>query len=104
MAIKAPDPALVDKLVTANRILYSQGIVDGFGHISVRHDSVPDVFLLSCNRAPGLVTREDIVCYDLDGNAVSDNAERPYLERFIHAEIFRARADVGSVVHSHSAS
>lgn len=104
MGIKAPDPALVDKLVTANRILYSQGIVDGFGHISVRHDSVPDVFLLSCNRAPGLVTREDIVCYDLDGNAVSDNAERPYLERFIHAEIFRTRADVASVVHSHSAS
>jgi ribulose-5-phosphate 4-epimerase/fuculose-1-phosphate aldolase len=59
---------------------------------------------LSCNRAPGLVKRQDIVCYDLDGNAVSDTTERPYLERFIHSEIYRARPDVVAVVHSHSPS
>lgn len=98
-----PDPALVDQLVIANRILYDQGIVDGLGHASVRHDQAPDVFLLSCNRAPGLVRRADIVCYDLDGNAVCGTTERPYLERFIHSEIYRARLDVVAVVHSHSA-
>lgn len=98
-----PDPALVDQLVIANRILYDQGIVDGLGHASVRHDQTPGVFLLSCNRAPGLVRRADIVCYDLDGNAVSETTERPYLERFIHSEIYRARPDVVAVVHSHSA-
>ena len=64
----------------------------------------PDVFLLSCNRAPGMVRRRDIVCYDYDGNAVSEGAERPYLERFIHSEIYRARPDVMAVVHSHSPS
>ena len=104
MSVRPPDPSLVDKLVHANRILYDQGVVDGLGHASVRHDSQPDVFLLSCNRAPGLVRRRDITCYDLDGDAVSANAERPYLERFIHGEIYRARPDVAAVVHSHSPS
>ena len=101
--ISAP-PGLVEKLVYANRILYDQGIVDGLGHVSVRHDSAPDVFLLSCNRAPAMVMLSDIVCYDLDAEAVSGAAERPYLERFIHSEIYRARPDVVAVVHSHSPS
>ena len=102
MTLHSPSADVVDKLVYANRILYDQGVVDGLGHASVRHESDPAVFLLSCNRAPGLVRRRDIVCYDLDGNAVSETTERPYLERFIHAEIYRSRPDVMAVVHSHS--
>jgi HCOMODA/2-hydroxy-3-carboxy-muconic semialdehyde decarboxylase len=104
MTIQAPPSDLVDRVVYANRILYDQGVVDGLGHVSVRHPSEPGVFLLSCNRAPGLVKREDIVCYDLDGKAVSETSERPYLERFIHSEIYRVRPDVVAVVHSHSPS
>lgn len=104
MPIQAPPSDLVDRVVYANRILYDQGVVDGLGHVSVRHPSEPGVFLLSCNRAPALVKREDIVCYDLDGNAVSETSERPYLERFIHSGIYRARPDVVAVVHSHSPS
>jgi ribulose-5-phosphate 4-epimerase/fuculose-1-phosphate aldolase len=104
MAIQLPDSDLVDKLVYANRILYDHGIVDGLGHVSVRHPTEPGVFLLSCNRAPAMVRRQDIVCYDFDGNTVSESTERPYLERFIHAELYRARPDVMSVVHSHSMS
>ena len=104
MTIKAPPSDLIDRLVYANRILYDQGIVDGLGHVSVRHPDQEDVFLLSCNRAPGMVKRQDIVCYDLDGNAISETNERPYLERFIHSEIYRARPDVVAVVHSHSPS
>jgi len=104
MTFEAPPSDLVDRLVYANRILYDQGIVDGLGHVSVRHPNQDGVFLLSCNRAPGMVKRQDIVCYDLDGNAVSQTTERPYLERFIHSEIYRARSDVVAVVHSHSPS
>lgn len=104
MTVKLPASDLIDKLVLANRILYDHGVVDGLGHVSVRHDSEPDVFLLSCNRAPAMVRRQDITCYDYAGDAVSDAAERPYLERFIHAEIYRARPDVVAVVHSHSPS
>jgi ribulose-5-phosphate 4-epimerase/fuculose-1-phosphate aldolase len=99
-----PHPELVDKLVYANRILYDHGVVDGLGHVSVRHPERADAFMLSCNRAPAMVRRADIVCYDLDGQAVSPTSERPYLERFIHSEIYRARPDVMAVVHSHSPS
>src|SRR6202051_4169963 len=98
----AADRALVDKLVLANRILYRQGVVDGFGHASVRHDQSPDHFLLARNMAPGLVRREDVVTFDLDGAALDAAGRRVYLERFIHGEIYRARPDVHAVVHSHS--
>lgn len=98
------DSNLVTDLVYANRILYDQSVVDGLGHVSVRNPKDPNSFLLSCNRAPGLVKREDIVCYNFDGDAISPTSQRPYLERFIHGEIFRARPDVMAVVHSHSLS
>jgi ribulose-5-phosphate 4-epimerase/fuculose-1-phosphate aldolase len=104
MTLPAADPALVEKLATANRILFDQGVVDGFGHISVRHDKSPDHFLLSCNRAPGLVRPEDILSYDLNGDLAAPSDKRSYLERFIHSEIYRVRPDVVSVVHSHSPS
>ena len=100
----AADPGLVDKLVAANRILYRQGVVDGFGHVSVRHDASPDHFLLARNMAPSLVWAQDIITFDLDGAAVDAAGRRVYLERFIHGEIYRARPDVHAVVHSHSPS
>lgn len=98
------DPALVDKLALANRILYDQGVVDGFGHVSVRHGGSAGHFLLARNMAPGLVTAADILAFDLDANAVDAAGRRVYLERFIHGEIYRARPDVHAVVHSHSPS
>ncbi len=98
----APSPELVADLVAANHILFDQGVVDAFGHISVRHDKRPDRFLLARNMAPGNVTAADIVEFDLDGNPVNAGGRKVYLERFIHSEIFRVRPDVMSVVHSHS--
>jgi len=100
----AADPALVDKLVLANRILYRHGVVDGFGHPSVRHDKSPEHFLLAKNTAPAMVRREDIVTFGLDGEPIDAAGRRVYLERFIHSEIYRARPDVNAVVHSHSPS
>lgn len=103
MGMNVP-PELAHDIALANRILYDQGIVDGLGHVSLRHPDDPNLFLLSANRAPGLVRPEDIVCYRLDGTALDPQAPRPYLERFIHGEILQARPDVQSVVHSHSMS
>jgi ribulose-5-phosphate 4-epimerase/fuculose-1-phosphate aldolase len=95
---------LTEKLALANRILYDQGVVDGFGHVSARCDDASDRFLLARNMAPGLVAPDDILTFDLGGDAL-DGAGRPvYLERFIHGEIYRARSDVQAVVHSHSPS
>jgi ribulose-5-phosphate 4-epimerase/fuculose-1-phosphate aldolase len=94
--------ALVRDLVIANRVLYAQGVVDAFGHVSVRHDADPRRFLLARNMAPGSVRGEDILKFDLDGNALQGGDRGVYLERFIHGQIYRSRPDVTSVVHSHS--
>ncbi len=103
-ASAAPSRELIEELVIANQILFDQGVVDAFGHISVRHDKRPDRFLLARNMAPSRVTAEDIVEFTLDGEAVNANGRKVYLERFIHAEIFRKRSDVMAVIHSHSHS
>jgi len=100
----AADPTLIDDLVTANRILYDQGVVDGFGHVSVRHDKAPDRFLLARSMAPGLVTAADILVIDRDGEPVDAQRRTTYLERYIHSEIYKAYPAVQAVVHSHSPS
>jgi HCOMODA/2-hydroxy-3-carboxy-muconic semialdehyde decarboxylase len=98
------DPALVADLVSANRILFDQGVVDGFGHVSVRHDKDPNSFLLSRSMAPGLVGAGDLMAFDLASNALGGDQRAAYVERFIHGEIYRARPEIMSVVHSHSPS
>ncbi len=89
-------------LAKASRILAQHEIVDAFGHISCRHPSQPDRFLMSRSMAPALVTPDDIVEIDLDGNLVSQTGSLMFLERFIHSEIYRSQPDIGSVVHSHA--
>src|SRR5262245_57575411 len=98
------DLDLIADLVAANHILYDHGVLDAFGHVSVRHDKQPDRFLLARNMAPGSVAADDILEFHLDGSPVDAQGPRPYLERFIHSEIYAARPDVMAVVHSHSHS
>ncbi|HYB58184.1 MAG TPA: class II aldolase/adducin family protein, partial [Alphaproteobacteria bacterium] len=88
------DAALVEELVAANRILFHQGVVDGFGHVSVRHDKHADRFLLARSMAPALVTSADIMAFALDGEPLLPAGRAVYVERFIHSEIYRARPDV----------
>lgn len=92
------------ELAAANRILYSRGVVDGFGHISARHPKRPDRFFIARNMAPGQVTPADLTELDMNGEPVGEQPGRPYLERYIHSAILRLRPDVMSVVHSHSPS
>ena len=98
--MNVPDQALRD-LVIGNRILAHQNVVDGYGHISVRHPSNPEHFLLSRSRAPELVVEGDIMEFTLDGKVVGDDSRPPYTERFIHGGLYEARPDVNSIVHSH---
>lgn len=101
--IGAIDPALLDDLVAANHVLYDKGVVDGSGHVSVRHNADDRHFLMSRNVAPGQVTKDDILVYGLDSEPVDVGLSmKHYNERFIHGEIYRKRPDVGSVIHSHS--
>ena len=98
------DPRLIEDLVAANRILAAESVVDGYGHVSVRHDKDPNRYLIARSVAPELVTAEDILELDLDSNAVDLRGRKMYLERFIHGEIYKVRPDVKSVVHHHSAA
>ena len=98
------DAALVEDLVAASRILADQGVVDGYGHVSVRHDRDPNRYLMSRSMAPALVTAGDIMEWDLDSDPVDARGRTGFIERFIHGEIYKARPDVKAVVHNHSPS
>jgi HCOMODA/2-hydroxy-3-carboxy-muconic semialdehyde decarboxylase len=98
------DPALVEDLIVANRVLAREGLVDAFGHVSVRHNADPDRYLLSRSLAPALVKESDIIEYDLDSNPVNAGNRAQYSERFIHGELYKARPDVRAIVHNHSSS
>src|SRR5258708_823059 len=100
--IAGVDAGLIEDIVVGSRILADFGVLDGFGHVSARHPTNPNHFLMSRSLAPALVTADDIMEFDLDGNAVDARGRSLFLERFIHSEIYRARPDVMSVVHSHS--
>jgi len=98
------DAAVIADLAAASRILAAQGVVDGFGHVSLRHPSAPDRYLMARSIAPALVTPGDIIEYDLDSRPCNANGRGSFLERFIHGEIYKARPDIRAVVHSHSPS
>ena len=92
------------ELALANRIIAHEGVLDGFGHVSVRHDKDPNKYVMSRHLAPGLVTAGDVLDFTLDSDPILDIGKRYYSERFIHGEIYRARPDVMSVIHCHPPS
>jgi HCOMODA/2-hydroxy-3-carboxy-muconic semialdehyde decarboxylase len=94
--------ALIEDIVVGSRILADFGVLDGFGHVSARDPDNPGHFLMSRSLAPALVTADDIMAFDLDGNAIDPRGRSVFLERFIHGEIYKARPDVMAVVHTHS--
>src|SRR5436305_4387113 len=95
---------VIEELVTANRILAREGVVDSFGHVSARHPDNPQRYLLSRSRAPDCIEKDDIMEFTLEGEPVDPGGRAPYLERFIHGALYEARPDVISVVHNHSES
>jgi len=96
------DPSVLQDLVYANHICADQGVLDGYGHVSVRHPKAPERYFLSRSLSPAVITPDDIMEFDLDSTAVDQRGRLMYLERFIHGEIYKARPDVNAIVHSHS--
>jgi HCOMODA/2-hydroxy-3-carboxy-muconic semialdehyde decarboxylase len=94
--------AVLEDLVAANRILAHEEVLDGFGHISVRHPERPDRYFLSRSRSPALITVDDLMEYDLDCNPIDQRGRMMYAERVIHGGIFKLRPDVNAVVHHHA--
>jgi ribulose-5-phosphate 4-epimerase/fuculose-1-phosphate aldolase len=93
---------VINDLVIANRILAKEDVVDAYGHVSVRHPEDPKRYFLARSLAPELVTKEDIMEFDLESNPLNDDKRQPYLERFIHGAIFEARPEIMAVVHAHA--
>ena len=89
-------------LVLANHILVNEGVLDGFGHVSVRDPENAHRFYIARSMAPALVALEDLVTCNMEGEVIAPVGARTYVERFIHSAIYKARPDVHSVVHSHS--
>jgi HCOMODA/2-hydroxy-3-carboxy-muconic semialdehyde decarboxylase len=92
----------IEDIVAAYRVLAAHGIIDAYGHVSLRSESDPGRYLLARSLAPEIVQASDIVTYDLDSNPLDANGRDSVRERFIHGEIYKARPDVMSVVHNHS--
>jgi len=92
----------LEDIVAGYRVLAAHGIIDAYGHVSVRDENDPNRYLLARSVAPEIVTPDDIITYDLDSKPLDANGRDSVKERFIHGEIFKARQDVMSVVHNHS--
>ena len=102
MPPQTPYETAISDLVVANRILAAEGVLDGFGHVSIRDPRDGGYYLMSRSLAPALVTAADILQHDLDNHAVHDQGHSLYYERWIHGEIYKARPEVNAIVHSHS--
>jgi len=103
MSALPASPLVLEDLVAANRILAMEGVLDGYGHVSVRAEGKPGHFVMSRSLAPQLVSIADLMEHGADSEPVGDD-RKGYLERYIHGEIYRTRPDVKAVVHSHADS
>jgi ribulose-5-phosphate 4-epimerase/fuculose-1-phosphate aldolase len=90
-------------LAVANRVCSHEGIIDVFGHVSMRHPTRPDRYLISRSRSPEVVEAADIYEYTLDSRPVTPLPQgvRGYGELVIHGEIYKARPDVNAITHHH---
>jgi HCOMODA/2-hydroxy-3-carboxy-muconic semialdehyde decarboxylase len=96
------EPPVAHDLVAANHILAENGVLDSFGHVSIRDPRNPERYLQMRAIAPRDVTVADLITFDLDSNPIDANGRPAYRERFIHGQIYKLRPDVNAVVHSHS--
>lgn len=92
----------LEDLVTANRILAREGVVDAFGHASIRHPENPERYVLSRARAPECIELGDLMEYTLEGAPIDARGRKSYAERHIHGAIYKSRPDVMAIVHTHS--
>jgi len=102
-----PDSKLIEDLVAAGRILADHGLLDGWGHVSIRHDKDSNRYLMSRGLSAELVTAKDIIEFDLDSRPVDTHGlpmSGLFTERYIHGEIYKLRSDVMAVVHTHAPS
>ena len=92
----------IEDVVISYRTLAEEGVIDAYGHVSVRSDKNSNRYLMARQLAPELVTEDDILEFDLDSKPIDPRDRKFYNERYIHGEIYKARPDVMAVVHNHA--
>ncbi len=104
--IHKPDvsKALLEDLIDGLHILAGHKVLDAYGHLSARSDRNPERFVMTRSRSPAIAEIGDVMEFDLESNAIGGDTRKPFLERFIHGQIYRARPDVMAIVHSHAVS
>jgi ribulose-5-phosphate 4-epimerase/fuculose-1-phosphate aldolase len=102
--VRVDDRVEFRRVVAANRILANEGVVDAFGHVSVRDPRDPDRYVMSYARSPALVELGDLMVFAQDGTPLDASGRRPYSERMIHGAVYEARPDVNAVIHHHAYS
>jgi HCOMODA/2-hydroxy-3-carboxy-muconic semialdehyde decarboxylase len=90
------------ELALASRILANEGVLDAFGHVSIRHPDDPGRYFLPRSRSPQLVEPADVLEFTLDSEPVEEPTEKLFAERVIHGCIYEARPDVMAVCHHHA--
>jgi HCOMODA/2-hydroxy-3-carboxy-muconic semialdehyde decarboxylase len=101
-AASSGEAAVIQELAMASRILANEGVLDAYGHVSMRHPTDPSRYLMARSLAPALITAGDVLEFDLASTPVKPTQARLFTERFIHGSIYQARPDVKAIVHSHS--
>ena len=96
--------SLIEDLIIASRTCAEAGVIDAYGHVSVRSDTDPNRYFMSRAIAPELITEDDILEFDLDSHPVIANGPPGYNERYIHGEIYKIRPEINAIVHNHSHS
>ena len=86
----------------ASKIAVNEGVLDTYGHVSMRHPNNPHRYFLSRSSAPDMVTLDGLIEYHLNSRPVRDPGVAQYSERVIHGEIYKARPDVMSICHHHA--
>jgi ribulose-5-phosphate 4-epimerase/fuculose-1-phosphate aldolase len=104
MDVPVADRALLRDVVISNRILAREGVLDAFGHVSVRHPEEPGHYVIARSLGPAYVTEDDLQRFTLTGLQVGGDTRKPYAERAIHGAIYAARQDVLAICHNHSPS
>src|SRR3954454_25380147 len=101
-ASPSAETVAIEDLALASRILANEGVLDAYGHVSIRHPGNPNSYLMARSLAPALITPTDLLEFTLDSKPVKPTDARLFTERFIHGAIYQARPDVKAIVHSHS--
>ena len=96
--------AALRELVIANRVLAHEGVLDGFGHVSIRHPDDAGRYFMACSRSPELVMLDDLIEFRLDGEPIDARGRAMYVERAIHGAVYEARPDAMAVCHNHAPS